>query len=258
MGVKSIINKFSRRNLPCLFFLHIAKCGGISLNRALRWKYLGQYSRLSSAASVNAAMDICKLEHPFDDYYTSVHRNRNHILYYEMNRGYQFISGHYAYNHELHEGVGSKYVYMLLLRDPVDRFLSSYYFNKQKEESSPWKINETLEGYLESNTAIYHGQDYARLIAGVPFLEHDVNTQVNKGKEHLSRFDILGVIEEPNKIEVAIKEKLGVKVSVGHKNRTNQRIKVEELDSSLQKKINEICAPNIEIYKEALELLNQK
>ena len=40
-----------------------------------------------------------------------------------------------------------------------------------------------------------------------------------------------------------------MKVKIVHKNKTRQRAKADELPGELKEKIEEICTPNIEVYK---------
>jgi hypothetical protein len=252
--VKNLIERFQNRH-PKLFFLHIAKCGGISINRALRYRYGLGYNRLNSLGSVRSVIQRTGSEHLYADQYEEVHLFRDSILQYLMNSETPFISGHYSNNAHYQETAGAEYVYMTLFREPVDRLLSSYYFNSAKEEDSPWKIRLPLEEYLESDEARYHGSDYVRLLAGITHYDLPPDTMFEKAVANLDRFQIIGVIEHSDRLEKRIQEVLGFRIRLGHKNANLKRKSMDQIDPVLLERAKVLCEPNTRLYQHVLSRL---
>ena len=259
MGRKAdiLLNFLPARRRKKLFFLHIAKCGGISINRALRYRYFGGYERLNARASVDAAVSLSGLKDAFEDNYESVLKYRENLLLYFLNERHPFISGHYAYSDTAYKRFGGEYAFMTLLRNPIDRFFSSYYFNAAKQEDSPWKIRESLEDFLNTPQATYLGADYVRLLGGTRESDGRVSDDaIQQAMTNLNKFDIIGVIERPDLIETALKRTIDVRIRIGHKNKgpVSAKKRNKELSDDILKKVRGICEPNMAVYRASVEI----
>jgi hypothetical protein len=91
-----------------LIFLHIPKTAGTTLNRIIEW----QYNPLSIFT--------------LDPYRFRATAERFMTLSEERRRRIQVVRGHLYYG--LHETSPAGATYITMLREPVARFLSSYYF----------------------------------------------------------------------------------------------------------------------------------
>jgi len=238
-----------------LCFIHIAKCGGVSINQAIRKKYLISYSRLNARASLESARISEGFEDPFADDYEAVLRFREKLLLYELEKGHGFVSGHYAFSEKAYARHRSRYQFMTILRDPVARFLSSYFFNSSKTADSPWKIRVGLEDYVQSAEGRRLGCDYVRLLGGLrEDRSYDSEEAIRNARSNLQKFDICGVIEETDHLVRQLRERCGLKVKIGRKNKSpvsageRKRVVTDEIRSEIER----ICAPDLILYKDAL------
>ena len=95
-----------------LIFLHIPKTAGTTLNRIIEW----QYNPLSIFT-----MDPYRIRATVDRLKTLSEQRRRRL---------QVVRGHLFYG--VHELLPQGATYITMLREPVARFLSSYYFIQRR------------------------------------------------------------------------------------------------------------------------------
>lgn len=238
-----------------LCFIHIAKCGGVSINQAIRKKYLISYSRLNARASLESARTVYGFDDPFQDGYEGVLRFRESLLLYELEKGSGFVSGHYAFSERAYAKHHPHYKFMTLLRDPVARFLSSYFFNSRKAEDSPWKIRETLEEYVAGNDGKRLGQDYVRFLGGVrDDGRYDSDEALENARKNLQKFDVCGVIEDTPDLVRQLAQQCGLKVNIGKRNKSpvSKKERDRMVTEEIRKRIEEICQRDLILYRDAV------
>lgn len=240
----------SQSNKHKLLFIHVAKCGGVSITKSLRYKYLLSYTGLNSGASLMAAVDAAD---PYEDYYQSVLTYRDLLLKYFMNTRSRFISGHFAYNDWIDDYL-NKFIVMTVLREPIERFVSSYYYNKNKNENSPWKVNCSLSEFCETKQGIFTGMDYGIMFSGIKdsaILNQDI--VINNAINNLNKIHICERIEDVDRIKESILEHANIKVKIKKLNVNKNRKKITDIDEYTLDKIKNVCLVNTRIYNEMFE-----
>lgn len=234
-----------------LFFIHIPKNAGTSLNQVIK----KNYRRVLKVS--------WKLEH--EHYYQKLLASDNIFDNYDV------ISGHYPYGMHIGDKTNYEPVYFTMLRDPIRRVLSTY--NYLKFDSTYVISDEKLHKYLNKLTLtqflikhhslipnhilIDNGQ--VRYLSGIgdtkPFgslSEEDLE----KAKINLSKM-AFGITEEFNKSmlylknEAIFKHILYLSRNVG----TAAQYKLSEQEESLIRERNKL---DIELYDFALSLFNEK
>jgi len=161
-----------------LIFLHIPKTAGTTLNRIIEW----QYNPLSIFT--------------LDPYRFRATAERFMTLSEERRRRIQVVRGHLYYG--LHEYLPQGATYITMLREPVARFLSSYYFILRRPlHPLHRKLKKEQLGVEDYLRLVPHRHNLqCRLIAGIKDKVIDDEPLLETAKEHLAKsFSVVGICE---------------------------------------------------------------
>jgi hypothetical protein len=132
---------------PAIIFLHIPKTAGTTLHRIIERQYPPEH--------------VYSLDetHSFDDFRNQSETRRAEIL---------LLKGHM--NLGAHEFLPRKSVYITLLRDPIERVISYYYFIRRTPTHYHYDLitsnNLDLKGFLESKADILMANAQTRILSG--------------------------------------------------------------------------------------------
>jgi hypothetical protein len=234
-------------------FLHLEKCGGTSVRAAIeraqmhwkRWKR--PEVRVGAYASTEAAQRLGMPMYTF----------REQLLHYQLARDdVPLVTGHVQLDASLVETYRSKWGFVVLLREPVRRWISYYFFNRYKPVDDYNKIDQSLEAFLETPEGQFRGQDYVRLLTsdGDRHRTHGPDAPSQKAiadaRRTLDAFDVVGVLEDVPGFIDRFKDRFGVRLEMGRK-RTSPASKSQrdhQLTAPVRERIEEICRPNVAVY----------
>ena len=193
-------NLFKPKPNKKLVYIHIPKCGGVSISKALKACYAkwnprdSNLYRLNLVACYDAAQRMSGRPLDVDD--PEVSKLRQELLIYGMSLPkVEFVSGHCMFSSLAYQAFHKDYDFVVMLRDPVKRWISNYFYNRYK----PFDMAKTdleLESYLESEDAKVSGQTYARYLCGLTEAEDYSSSDIlAKAKENLHKFSVVGCIE---------------------------------------------------------------
>jgi hypothetical protein len=119
----------------------------------------------------------------------------------EVRAGIRFATGHMAYG--VHDDLPGPSSYFTVLRDPVDRVVSFYYFVRQNSfhylHDFSTAAGRDLEGFMEGRPSIMVDNAQTRLIAGiwddVPFGQLGPEALELAKRRLRERFDVVGLSE---------------------------------------------------------------
>ena len=100
--------------------------------------------------------------------YYHVFKIREELLLYFMNQRFSCISGHVCFSERAYHNFHDTYKFVTILRDPVQRWISHYFYNAYKTHSNLGKIeSDDIATFLESDRARSWGHHYVQMLGGL-------------------------------------------------------------------------------------------
>ena len=170
-------NRIERGSAEAAIFLHLPKTAGTTLNRLIEWEY-----PLSEMYSIDPVF--------FD--WSAAHLRK---LSPARLRKTRMFKGHMTFG--LHEVLPQPATYITVLRDPVDRVISAYYFMRSyKLHPLYWKLrrgNWTLEDFVRRSQ---RDNVQSKIIAGSAYETPCTREIAEKAKHNLNHhFSVVGLSE---------------------------------------------------------------
>jgi hypothetical protein len=220
-----------------VIFLHLPKTAGTTLNRLIEWEY-----RLSEMYSVD----------PVLFQWSAAHMRK---LPLPRLRKTRMFKGHMLFG--LHQTLPQSSTYITVLRDPVERVLSAFYFMRSyklhplywKLRREKWTIDEFVERLTRDNVQ-------CKIIAGADYHAPCTEAISEKASQHLSQyFSVVGLSERFEESLALMKLRFGWQLkSYSSFNVTRTRPKKGDLSSTTLDLIRERNRFDIALYQHAATL----
>ena len=234
-----------------IVFHHVPKCGGTSAGRSLRRAYIlsqGTVMPVESEKAFNSARRSggrTGIAH--------VSELREMMLLYMLYSDTRCISAHIPFSNAAFERFADRYSFVTLLRDPVDRFISNYYWNHDRPEAH-FRISESFEDFLATERATAMGATYVRYFCGEPGESFNAS-HVDAAIRNLRRMDYVGFLDDVSGFEEALRRLTGRRLTIGRENVGNTSSKRQTiLSGPLRERVLEVCGPDSEIWEAVQEL----
>lgn len=183
----------------------------------------------------------------------------------DMLKKYMLVGGHFTYSHK--KCFENRYC-MVILRNPIDRFLSQYYFHRGYEGASDPAVINAKNLDLSSYIEFYRNQKYSGIfnaqlwhLAG---LRSDTTVPMkellNLAKDNLSKLDFTGIYEFfSDSIDLLLYDcKWPPVTEIPVVNVTSKRPKLHEIHPKIVERIAELNQYDLELYEYGVDLFNQK
>ena len=245
-----IIDKLCKHRIV---FHHVPKCGGNSVGKALPNRYLLSRRTISpfeSLHAVDAVLNGHKRRNKKLDNYIF----RQTLLVYLLLKDFHFIWGHVEFNENTYKIFKEKYLFVTSLRDPVERYISNYFYDRSYKVNNRLKIIKDLDDFTRTERGIRFGRRYCQYFSGLlPSSQFDEKAAVYQAKKNLHKFAVVGIIDNSEDFSKKMRKITGYKFKLGHKNKgTISRSEIDRtVHQEIRNRIREICEPDIEIYEYA-------
>ena len=231
----------NRTKSTTLLFLHIPKCAGTTLTEEILVKRYSSkeiivFYELGTTALIDRLKSMSKREQ----------------------RMVKCIAGHFAYGiHKFYQARPCSYI--TVLREPLDRVVSHYYYVLRRTDHYMHKeVTEkgiSLKQYVEGGLSTELDNGQTRILAGIgqgaPFGK-STEAMLEKAREHLDRFDLVGITEEFDGFLELLGRKMGWKISrIADKNVTQNRTQINNLDKDTLDVIKHYTRFDRELYQHA-------
>ncbi len=235
-----------------LIFIHVQKTAGTTLKHILNERYRGK-----TVATITRNLNHPDLNDILLDDFKSMPDYKKRKL--------KFVRGHIHFG--IHEYVANPYNYITILRDPVDRVISLYYFILQNKNT---QSQDYVDGVLQSkDLADYVAQGFAGIDPVIcQFLKKselesitDRRRRLEVAKENLERnFSVIGDSARFDESLILVKRLLNWKITPVYMkaNVTKNRPLAGDLSQSAIDLIHQFHENDIEFYGFALGLMERQ
>lgn len=222
-----------------LIFFHLPKTAGTALVKSLHRAYFNwrkPLARYHFGVSPRASLGDSDAE---------TFLTRTTVAEYAMNlSGVDLVTGHIPYfDYRNRVKNPESWLSAVVLRNPVDRWLSEYFYNFGKE-SSHLKVEDDLAQYLETERAALAGQLYSRWFS---------NAQADPAVAiaNLKKVDCLGFQENLDGFVEVLSDRLGkgLKLEQVNLRPKSQRARLADVTEDEMNRVKDLCKKDIEIYE---------
>ncbi len=242
------------RLLPQRFvFHHVPKCGGTSVGRALRRRYLLSQATVTPEDSFRA-FEAFTGRSDRERMLVDVLDLREQMLLYHMFRDVRGLSLHVRFSEAAYSRFADRYKFVTILREPVARFLSHYNWSHGRDGAHA-RIDEGFGAFLGTERARRMGASYVEYFCGLP-KDADIRSgqAIGRAIDNLARFSVVGFLDDLPGFRAALRRTLRARVRIGHENRTaegRRSISAPALSDADMARVRELCAPDLAVWEAA-------
>lgn len=178
----------------CIIFLHLPKTGGVTLRRTLKWKYSPNMLTFETLTKPSESLGEVPLE---------------------KRRSLRVLNGHLTYG--AHEHFPQDCEYITLLREPIARVISYYYYILGHPKH--WRHEElvasgvSLEEFVRDSPDRGIENEQTRILAGRGAGELDAGElgpdALDEAKRNLEKFLVVGLTERFDETFILVRRALG-------------------------------------------------
>lgn len=246
MPQAEIYNKLYSRGIV---FIHVPKCGGTSVDFALRRAYPFNRLRVNAEGSGKAAHALWPDGEPtIRDGLGAASEIRTNVLKYALGCGYSCITGHAPLATGMIEGFSASHDFITILRDPVSRFKSHYRYSHNTGRHGD--IVEPIDAFLDTPRARDLGRLFIKYYGLVDIYKpFDEMAAIESSKQTLNQMSAVGFVDRMDNFSARVAQLSGSRIRIGHVNRgAGDSTGADPFSPEVVERIKALCAPDIEIY----------
>jgi hypothetical protein len=238
-----------RINPRGLVFHHVPKCGGTSVGMTIRRRYLLSQAGIVPSPSFFAAGAITMSS----DRLTVLQQAkefRERLLLYHLYNGVRCVSAHVRFSRVAYENFNATHGFITMIRDPVERYLSHYFFGAGR--NGHMSIKMPLDEFVETEQGRQYGAAFCDYFSGLSaYADFGTSNAIARAKRNLSLFAVVGFLDDLDDFRRKIGKEFGFRPRVGHKNKgltKNQDVR-DSISPEIMDRIKLLCSPDREIFE---------
>lgn len=221
-------------NLRLIFF-HTPKCGGTSVDVAIREPLSISDGYISANPHIFSTKILQEEEFSLMTplYWHGMQSSYIQYMYQDK----PIISGHFPFSEKAYNICGHRYAHMTVLRDPVERWISHYRFAKtgfvfhlgekyaKLLSDKSLSLEEQLNQFINSPVGSFLGMLQCAVIGGYNLFSRWNDSEsrkelVKNAKKNLKFFKVIGFLEDIKQFEQQFYQKIGYPISIPTRNKT--------------------------------------
>jgi hypothetical protein len=227
-------------------FLHVPKAGGTTLQTIIERHYRPSETFFAGTLVQDALESLRKTDT-------------------EVRERIRLATGHIPYG--LHDDLPGRHSYFTVLREPIDRVVSFYYFVRQNDAHYLHDFASTVDlglaGFMRSGASVMLDNAQTRLISGVwsqvPYGELSPDALELAKRRLRDRFDVVGLAERFDETLLILGRRYGWKhLYYRRQNVTARRPQVDALDPEQRRAVAEHNRLDQQLYQYAQELFERQ
>ena len=233
-----------------IVFHHVPKCGGTSIGRALRRAYFLSQGTVKPIESARAFETARRGGTPP----CNIFEMREMMLLYLMHCDTRCIAAHIPFSDAAFDKFAGRYAFVTMLRDPVDRMISKFYYNMRRANVRGPEA-ELFDDYVARERAKGNGSTFVRYFTGNPAQGEGTPANVDAAVRNLHRLNFVGFLDEVPGFESALKTLTGRRIKIGRENVGRARRADSYLMSDeARAKIEALCSADLDVWAAAQDL----
>ena len=225
-----------------MLFIHIPKTAGGTLNSIIAKQY------------PQAAV----FQHRV---YENDVEEKKAVLLQALNDDIRVIRGHYFYG--IHEHLTRPYQYITILRDPIDRMISSYYFYKERPQHPNYASTNAVgieEFYDRNLDGTFQENRQTRMIAGFDQPDQACTPEVlQQAIDNMERnIAIVGLTERFDESLILIRRAFNWGVPLYYKHNESSRPSFESVSEATKASLRKHNEYDVQLYDHAQKLFEQQ
>lgn len=242
---------------PRIVFHHVPKCGGTSVAQALRVRYAISFGGFPTRPTYRAVEAL----HPEEDEMGAtklVDEFQHYSLLFYLYKDVRCVAGHVRFSSTAYEKFSDSYKFVTTLRDPI-KLIESAFFYETKRTNHLWEVPKNIEAYIERPQAQLLGASYSYFFSGLPANSEPQSTEsIELAKANLKLFDAVGFVDDMSSFQEQLRRNCGLRLRIGHANKSGaSSAERSVITPAVRKKIEKLCAANLEIYEFAKNELSK-
>jgi len=227
--------------------MHVQKCGGISIHEAIRRSY-GLRARIAGRSLFSIDAPVSASAASFLGVGTYAHRR--HLLVYHLGLPRaRYVSGHVPCPPDVVERFSDRWRFVTMLRHPVDRWFSHYFFDRYKKDDHR-RTDLDLEDYASSPEGLRQGSAFVQFLTGRDPDDATSVDAIETALDNLARFAVVGLLEDVSRFEREFEAELGVRLRIPRRNASPLPAHRRRglVTGGMRRRVEEICAPDLRLH----------